>query len=107
MGRVVANAIITVFCKTCLAFIRPKRQLSIDTPIAAEASYRKFAGATRGDVNRKVTLLPIVPVVIRADGKRFETLALLDGASEVTIICEEVVKHLGLSGRQEIARIGT
>ncbi len=105
----VANAIIAVFCTACLAFIQPKRQ-PLRYPsrlLAEEASDLKFTGTTRGDVNRKVTLLPIVQVVIRANGKRFETLALLDGASEVTMICEEVVKPLSLSGRQEIARIGT
>jgi hypothetical protein len=91
--------------------IYPAKTTTASVPIkillAEEASDLKFTGTTRGEVNRKVTLLPIVQVVIRANGKRFETLALLDGASEVTMICEEVVKHLGLSGRQEIVRIGT
>ena len=70
-------------------------------------SDKKFAGVAIVDSKRKVTLLPIFPVVIRANDKCVETFAQLNGGSEITMVCEQMKEQLGLIGCPETAQIGT
>ncbi|KZS03751.1 Uncharacterized protein APZ42_033447 [Daphnia magna] len=49
----------------------------------------------------KRTLLPIVPVILRANGKETHLFALLDGGSEISVIKKEKATLLGLEGRTE------
>jgi hypothetical protein len=50
-------------------------------------------------VKQKLTLLPIVPVIIRSpDNKTIQTYALLDCASEITLLREDARKSLSLTG---------
>ena len=58
-------------------------------------------------VDPKVVLLPIVPVVIRANNKVVDTFALLDPGSEVTLLSSWVKEKLELTGPAESAVIGT
>lgn len=48
---------------------------------------------------KNVTLLPIVPVVIRApSGEVYESFAPLDCACEISLLCDKVRQFLGLDG---------
>ena len=75
---------------------------SVDIPTSRLASF-----ATVSTVQPKLVLLPIVPVIISANGHSVSTFALLDPGSEVTMLCESVKKKLNLTGPTEKAVIGT
>lgn len=44
------------------------------------------------------TFLPIVPIIVRANGKEFKTYGLLDRGSRVTLIRDDVSTYLALKG---------
>lgn len=59
-------------------------------------------------VRQKLTLLFIVPVVIRSPRKKtYVTYTLLDRAGEVTLLCDDVRKCLNLSGPTALVEIGS
>ena len=59
-------------------------------------------------VKQKLTLLPIVPVIIRSpDNKNIQTYALLDCASEITLLREDAKRSLSLTGPEQLVEIGT
>ena len=67
-----------------------------------------FNGMNVLPVKQKLTLLPIVPVIIRSpDNKTIQTYALLDCASEITLLREDARKSLSLSGPEQLVEIGT
>ena len=71
---------------------------------ACLVAVRRFSCSTE---DPKVVLLPIVPVVIRANNKVVNTFALLDPGSEVTMLSSWVKEKLELTGPAESAVIGT
>jgi hypothetical protein len=65
-----------------------------------------FNGMNISTVAQKLTPLPIVPVVIRSqNNKTFKTYALLDCASEVTLLREDATKCL--TGPVELLEISS
>ncbi|XP_045027948.1 uncharacterized protein LOC123471110 [Daphnia magna] len=60
----------------------------------------KFSGSSATESTKR-TLLPIVPVILRANGKKYHLFALLDGGSEISVIRKKVATLLGLKGRME------
>lgn len=60
----------------------------------------KFSGSIATESTKR-TLLPIVPVILRANGKKYHLFALLDGGSEISVIRKKVATLLGLKGRME------
>ena len=72
------------------ASVQPPQQMA--TP-----STSSFAGA----INRRkgsYTMLPIVPVVLEANGKSISTYAFLDQGSEMTLLREDLANMLHLNG---------
>lgn len=63
--------------------------------VDSASSKPTFNGMNVSNVRQKFTLLPIVPVVIRSPSlTTYNTFALLDCSSEVTLLCEDVRKCL-------------
>ncbi len=62
-------------------------------------------GSTVTNAIQCVTMLPTVPIILKA--KSVSTFALLDTASEVTLVKNSVVENLGVSGRIEPMEIDT
>lgn len=61
-------------------------------------STNPFSGAARISPDHSVTQQPIVPVLLRANFKVILTYALLDSGSEISMIREDITKHLKLQG---------
>ncbi|KZS19715.1 Uncharacterized protein APZ42_013762 [Daphnia magna] len=59
-----------------------------------------FSGSVATGSTRP-TLLPIVPVILRTNGKETHLFAFLDGGSEISVIKKGVATLLGLEGRVE------
>ncbi|XP_045023467.1 uncharacterized protein LOC116929559 [Daphnia magna] len=59
-----------------------------------------FSGSVAPGLTKR-TLLPIVPEIMRANGKETHLFALLDGGSEISVITKEKATLLGLEGRTE------
>ncbi|XP_057368282.1 uncharacterized protein LOC130689298 [Daphnia carinata] len=59
-----------------------------------------FSGSVAMGSNRRI-LLPIVPVIVQANGKEVQLFALLDGSSEISVIKRRIAELLGLEGRVE------
>ena len=53
------------------------------------------------------TLLQVVPVTVESNGKKVESFALLDQASETSLILQSLSNHLDLAGPTEIATLAT
>ena len=67
-----------------------------------------FNGMNVLPVKQKLTLPPIVPVIIRSpDNKTIQTYALLDCASEITLLREDAKRSLSLTGPEQLVEIGT
>ncbi len=73
----------------------PNQPPAIAAPAAATGA--EFNGMVRG--TGKV-YLQVVPVVLRANNRRFRTYALLDGGSQFTLIRDTVIKLLRLHGEK-------
>jgi hypothetical protein len=55
----------------------------------------------------KRTMLPMVPIILCANGKEIKLYALLDNGSEISIVKKEISDRLGLNGRIERAVTNT
>lgn len=64
-----------------------------------------LTNACKRDKQRPI--LPIIPVVVRAGEKSVKILALLDSGSQVTLIRNDIARHLGISGKAERIRLST
>ena len=67
----------------------------------------QFSGATSNSAVHRGTLLPIVPVVIKANGTTVKTYALLDNGSEITMVTKRLAEQTHLQGPIESTTIGT
>ena len=66
-----------------------------------------FAGTAVVAAGHRVTLMPIVPVTLSANGLSIKTLALLDTGAEISMIRQDIAKRLRLKGPVEISKIST
>ena len=66
-------------------------------PAVAEGAAPAFNGMIRGP---SVVYLQIVPVMLRANKRRFRTYALIDGGSQFTLVIDSVLKKLKLHGEK-------
>ena len=82
----------------------PRRRPPVSTTRAT--SPQPFSSAT-AVATESVTMLPIVPVVLTANGRKFQTFALLDSGSEVTLVEKGVIEKLGVDGREDTMAIVT
>ncbi|XP_057379661.1 uncharacterized protein LOC130701900 [Daphnia carinata] len=60
-----------------------------------------FTGSTASNSTSRRTLLPIVPVILKANGMETRTFALLDSGSEISVLKRQTADHLGIRGRLE------
>ena len=73
-----------------------------------EGGEEKKVGMTRGSSSRKKVILQIVPVTLHAEeGATFDTHALLDNCSELTLVRDDVIKKMGLECRKTDVNIST
>ena len=73
----------------------PAKRSTSDSADNSHEFSSHFTGAT---LAATVTLLPIVPITLKANGRRVETFAFLDQGSEVTLLKADVAKALRLDG---------
>ena len=76
-------------------------------PQSGAAATPPFNGTVSCNMDQQVTLLPIVPVVLHANGQSIQALALLDTGSEITMLKKEIADKLGLKGPKESSQIST
>ena len=66
-----------------------------------------FNGSTTTNSAGSITLRPILPIILKANGRSVSTFALLDTGSEVTLVKNAIIDCLGISGRKETMEIET
>ena len=76
-------------------------------PSGDKPADKPFNGSTATNTVGCVTMLPILPIILKANGKSVSTFALLDTGSEVTLVKNAVIETLGISGRKETMEIET
>ncbi|XP_057366956.1 uncharacterized protein LOC130687815 [Daphnia carinata] len=71
----------------------PKKQVDFDGAT--------FSGSMVVSSSSGRTLLPIVPILLKANGKEVYTFALLDSGSEISVLRRRTANKLGIKGRTE------
>ncbi|XP_057372209.1 uncharacterized protein LOC130693104 [Daphnia carinata] len=81
------------------------------TPQSSPTSHSSRKGPFNGAVSygyaNETTLLPIVPMVIEANGRTWTGYGLLDPGSQISMITNALANELGLQGEKGISIIGT
>ena len=88
----------TRFCPECEA------RASVELP--GETAFDVFTDVDR-EVRKAATYLPVVPVTLKANDRRYLTWALLDQGSEITVIRADLARRLGLTGSAISLNVGT
>ena len=70
-------------------------------PKREKAKTAEFSGSIVTRSVGKRTLLPIVPIILRANGKEIRLFAVLDSGSEISVLKKRVASLLELKGRVE------
>ncbi|XP_045036872.1 uncharacterized protein LOC123477557 [Daphnia magna] len=83
----------------------PKTPRSI--PMSSSSQKSPFNGLVSYGYESEATLLPIVPMLIEANGRTWTGYGLLDPGSQISMITNALANELGLQGEKGISRIGT
>ncbi|XP_057380662.1 uncharacterized protein LOC130703059 [Daphnia carinata] len=77
------------------------------SPTSHSSRKGPFNGAVSFGYENETTLLPIVPMVIEANGRTWTGYGLLDPGSQISMITSALANELGLQGEKGISIIGT
>ena len=99
----IVEAYITIYFMERPECIRDDEVLVMPTQLPK----KRHSRATGAVSSVSIRMLPILPVMVKANGRTVSAFALLDTGSEVTFVMDSVIDQLGINGQTETMEIET